>query len=117
MNIIQTKCKLEKHGYRHNRIVYGFSVDALDITELQSLGLNVEEIAFDEEQRNLVRYLIERGRALSKIDHLRHDREQGGADNAQEEADVQQKLTDLSSKVQAAKETLGIVGTIKLLKF
>ena len=46
---IRKKCKLEAYGYRHNKIVYGFSDKLPDIAELQSLGLNIEEIAFDEE--------------------------------------------------------------------
>ena len=41
---IKKKCKIERHGYRHNKIVYGFSDKLPDMTELQSLGLNIEEI-------------------------------------------------------------------------
>ena len=113
---IKKKCKLEKHGYRHNKIVYGFCDQLPDMTELQSLGLNIEEIAFDEEQLNLTKYLVERGRAKSKLDHLQHERKDTGANNEQEEAEAQQKLTDLNSNIQTTKETLGIIGTLKTLK-
>ena len=114
---IRKKCKLEAYGYRHNKIVYGFSDKLPDIAELQSLGLNIEEITFDEEQLNLTNYLVERGRAKSKIDHLQIQREENGAANEQEEAVVQQKLMDLNSNIQTTKETLGIIGTLKKLKF
>lgn len=114
---IKKKCKLEKHGYRHNKIVYGFCAELPDMAELQSLCLNIEEIPFDEAQRSLTNDLVERGRAKSKIDHLKSDREENGADNEQEEAVAQQKLTDLNNNIQAAKEALGITGTVKILKF
>ena len=114
---IRKKCKPEQYGYRHNKIVYGFCDELPDIAELQSLGLNIEEITFDEEQLNLTNYLVERGRTKSKIDHLQIQREKNGAANEQEEAVVQQKLTDLNSNIQTTKETLGIIGTLKILKF
>ena len=117
VNEIKNKCKLEKHGYRHNKIVYGFCGELPDITELQSLGLNIEEIAFDEAQLTLANDLVERGRAKSKIEHLKHDRVKRGAENEQEEVVTQQKLVGLNNKIQAAKEALGITGTLKVLKF
>jgi len=117
VNTIKKTCSLEKHGYRHNKIVYGFSGELPDITELQSLDLNIEEIPFEEAQLSLTNYLVERGRAKSKIDHLQNEREETGAANEPEEAVVQQKLEDLNSNIQAAKEALGIVGTVKILKF
>ena len=114
---IKKKHKLEKHGYRHNKIVYGFTDELPNITELQSLGLNIEEITFDEAQLDLTNSLVERGRAKSKIDHLKYDREENGAENEQEEAAQQQKLTDLNNNIQTAKEALSITGTLKILKF
>ena len=117
VNEIKKKCKLEKHGYRHNKIVYGFCNKLPDITELQSLGLNIEEITFEKAQLNLTNDLVERGRAKSKIDHLKHAQVENGAKNEQEEAAAQQKLTDLNNNIQAAKEVLGITGTLKTLKF
>lgn len=117
VNEIKKKCKLEKHGYRHNKIVYGFCDELPDITELQSLGLNIEEITFDKAQLNLANNLVERGRAKSKIDHLKYEREENGAENEQEEAVAQQKFTDLNNNIQAAKEALSITGTLKTLKF
>ena len=114
---IKKKHKLEKHGYRHNKIVYGFTDELPNITELQSLGLNIEEITFDEAQLSLTNSLVERGRAKSKIDHLKYDREENGAENEQEEAAQQQKLTDLNNNIQTAKEALSITGTLKILKF
>jgi len=117
VNEINKKCKLEKHGYRHNKIVYGFCNKLPDITELQSLGLNIEEITFEKAQLNLTNDLVERGRAKSKIDHLKHAQVENGAKNEQEEAAAQQKLTELNNNIQAAKEVLGITGTLKTLKF
>jgi hypothetical protein len=117
INKIKKKCKLEKYGYRHNKIVYGFCNKLPDITELQSLGLNIEEITFDKTQLNLTNDLVERGRAKSKIDHLIHAQVENGAENEQEEAAVQQKLTGLNNKIQATKVALGITGTLKTLKF
>jgi len=111
------KCTLEKYGYRHNKIVYGFCDALPELAELQSLGLNIEEITFDEAQRNLTNNLVERGRAKSKIDHLKLAREENGEKNEQEEAVAQQKLTDLNNTIQATKEALGITGILKLLKF
>ena len=117
VNEIKKKCKLEKHGYRHNKIVYGFCNKLPDITELQSLGLNIEEITFDKAQLNLTNDLVERGRAKSKIDHFKQAQVENGAKNEQEEAAAQQKLTELNNNIQAAKEVLGITGTLKTLKF
>lgn len=114
---IKKRCTLEKHGYRHNKIVYGFCEDLPDLAELQSLGLNIEEIAFDKAQLNLMNGLVGRGRAKSKIDHLKHDRAENGADNAPEQAVAEQKLADLNNSIQAAKEALGITGILKVLKF
>ena len=114
---IQEQCVLEKHGYRHDKIVYGFCHELPQMTELQALGLNIEEIAFDEAQLNLTNDLVQRGRAKSKIDHLKYEREENGAENELEEAEAQQKLTDLNNKIQASKEALGITGTVKILKF
>lgn len=114
---IQDMCKLEKHGYRHNKIVYGFCNELPDITKLQSFGLNIEEIPFDKAQLSLTNDLVERGRAKSKIDHLKYEQVENGAKNEQEEAAAQQKLTDLNNNIQAAKETLGITGILKTLTF
>ena len=113
---IKNKCKIEKYGYRHDKIVYGFCDELPDITELQSLGLNIEAITFDKAQLTLTTCLVERGRTKSKIDHLLYDREENGARNEQEEAAARQKLTDLNDTIQATKETLGITGIIKILK-
>jgi len=116
VNEIREKCQLEKHGYRHNKIVYGFCDELPNIAILQSLGLNIEEIAFDEAQLTLTNSLVERGRTKSKIEHLQYERKENGAENPQEEAEAQKKLTDLNDKIQATKEALGITGTLKLLK-
>jgi len=117
INEIKKKCKLEKHGYRHNKIVYGFCDELPDLIGLQSLGLNIEEITFDKAQLNLTSDLVERGRAKSKIDHLKYEQVENGAKNEQQEAVAQQRLTDLNNNIQAAKETLGITGILKILKF
>lgn len=114
---IKKKCKIEKHGFRHNKIVYGFCVELPDLTELQSLGLNIEEIAFDEAQLNLTNDLVERGRTKSRIDHIHFQREESGAKNVKEEAELQQKLTDLNDNIQVVKEALGVTGILKILKF
>ncbi len=114
---IKKKGKIEKHGYRHNKIVYGFCHESPDIAELQSLGLNIEEITFDEAQLNLTNDLVERGRLKSKIDHLQFEREENGAKNAEEETAAQQKLTALNNNIQSTKEALGITGILKILKF
>lgn len=114
---IKKQCKLEKYGYRHNKIVYGFCDQLPDLTELQSLGIKIEEIAVDEAQLNLVNNLVERGRAKSKVEHLQREQVEDGAKNEKEEAATQQKLTDLNNTIQSAKEALGITGTLKTLKF
>ncbi|MBL4615213.1 MAG: hypothetical protein JKY27_10115 [Magnetovibrio sp.] len=117
VDLIQKKCKLEKYGYRHNKIVYGFCEELPDLTKLRSLGLNIEEISFDKAQLCLINDLVERGRAKSKIDHLKYDREENDVNNESEAAVVQQKLMDLNNNIQAAKEVLSITGILKLLKF
>jgi hypothetical protein len=117
VNEIKKMCKLEKHGYRHNKIIYGFCDEFPEIAELQSLGLDIEQIAFDKAQLNLTNDLVERGRAKSKIDQLKHLQAEKGAENAQEEAAALRKLANLNNSIQAAKETLGITGTLKMLKF
>ena len=114
---IRDRCKLERHRYRHNKIIYGFSDDLPDMAGLQSLGLNIEEIPFDEAQLKLTNYLVERGRAKSKIEHLRFERDENGAKMSQEEEAAQQKLTDLNDVIQETKESLGVTGTVKILKF
>jgi hypothetical protein len=50
---IKNKCKLERHEYRHNKIVYCFCNEWPDITKLQSLGLNIGKITFDKTQLKL----------------------------------------------------------------
>ena len=87
-----------------------------DLTELQSLGLNIEEVPYDETRLTLINDLVNRGRTKSKLDHLQFDREKKGAENKQDEAAAQQKLTDLNNNIQAIKEALGITGTLKTLK-
>lgn len=114
---IEERCRLAKYGYRHNKLVYGFCDELPDIAELQSLGLNIEEIAFDESQLNLANNLIERGRAKSKVEHLQFDQVENGAKNEQQVAAAEQKLMDLNNTIQAAKEALGITGTLRTLKF
>jgi len=117
VNEITARCKLEKHGYRHNKIIYGFSNDLSDVTELLALGLTIEEIPFEPSQLSLANDLVERSRAKSKVDHLKHDQVENGAENEQEEAIARQKLMDLNNKIQATKEALGIAGTLKTLTF
>ena len=117
VNELKKMCKLEKHGYRHNKIIYGFCDKVPEIAELQSLGLNVEKIPFEKAQLSLTNDLVERGRAKSKIDHLAVKQAENGARNEQEEAVAQKRLVDLNNNIQAAKEDLGITGILKLLKF
>ena len=88
-----------------------------DIAALQSRGLNIEEIPFDEAQLKLAYNLIERGRAKSKVEHLEFDQVENGAKNEQDVARAQQKLLDLNNTIQATKEALGITGTLRTLKF
>jgi hypothetical protein len=114
---IRKTCTLEKAGYRHNKIVYGFCDELLDIAGLQALGLNIEVIPFDDAQLTLANNLIERGRAKSKLAHLQHDQVENGAKNEKAVAAAEQKLTDLNNTIQAAKEALGITGTLRTLKF
>ena len=113
---IKERCELEKHAYRHNKIVYGFSEELPEIEELQSLGLNIEEIPFEAAQLQLAYDLIDRGRAKSKLEHLKFDQVENGAKNEQDVATAEQKLTDLNNTIQATKEALGITGTLKTLK-
>jgi hypothetical protein len=113
---IKKRCQIEKHGYRHDKIIYGFCDELLDIIELQSLGFNIEEITFDEAQLNLTNYLVERRRVKSKIDHLQYEQDENGTTNKQEEAEAQQKLKNLNNNIQVIKEALGITGTLKTLK-
>jgi len=117
VNEIKKQCKIEKYGYRHNKIVYGFCEDLLDVAKLQSFGLNIEEIVFDKTQLSLTNNLVERGRTKSKMDHLRNEQLENGTKDEKEEVIVQKKLTDLNNDIQAAKDTLGITGTLKILKF
>ncbi len=114
---IEKTCTLEKYGYRHNKIVYGFCDALPDITALQSLGLNIEEIPFDDAQLTLANNLVERGRAKSRLEHLQYDQVENGAKNQQDVAVAEQKLTDLNNTIQATKEALGITGTLRTLKF
>lgn len=114
---IAKKCKLEKYGYRHNKIVYGFCDELPDITELRSLGLKIEEIPFDETQLTLANNLIERGRAKSKVEHLQFEQAENDAKNEPEVGVALQKLSDLNNTIQATKEALGITGTLRTLKF
>lgn len=114
---IEKKCRLEKYGYRHNKIVYGFCHEQPDIAELQALGMNIEEIPFDEAQLNLANNLIERGRAKSKVEHLQYDHVENGAKNEKDIAAAEKKLTDLNDTIQTTKEALGISGTLRTLKF
>ena len=114
---IKKKCKIEKHGYRHNKIVYGFCDESLEIIELQSLGLNVEEIPFYEAQLNIINYLLERGRIKLKIARLQFENEKKDATNVEAEAEAQLKLVDLNNDIQSTKEALGITGILKILRF
>ena len=109
-------CKLEKHGYRHNKIIYGFSGKLPEIAELQSLGLTIEEIPCNKAQLSLTNDLVERGRSKSKVDHLKNAEVESGVKNEQEVGAAQRKLADLNNSIQSAKETLGITGTVKILK-
>lgn len=114
---IKKRCKIETQGYRHNKIVYGFCKELPDMTELQSLGLNIEEITFDEAQLKLTDYLVERGYIKLKIDALRNARDEKGVENAEKEAKAQLKLTDLNNNIQSAKEALGMTGILKTVQF
>ncbi len=117
INEIRKTCRLEKTGYRHNKIVYGFCDALPDIAALQAQGLNIELIPFDARQLELAQNLIERGRAKSKIEHLQRDLAENGANNEAAIAAAQQRLTDLNDTIQAAKDALGIAGTLRTLKF
>ncbi|MEH6404179.1 MAG: hypothetical protein V7750_12450 [Sneathiella sp.] len=116
INEIKKKCTVEKHGYRHDKIIFGFCDELPDITELQSLGLKIEEVAFDKARVSLMSDLVERGRTKSKIDHLKHEQTENGEKNEPEEALAQKKLAGLNDNIQATKEALGITGTLKVLK-
>lgn len=78
INEIKKKCTVEKHGYRHDKIIFGFCDELPDITELQSLGLKIEDVAFDKARVSLMSDLVERGRTKSKIDHLKHEQTENG---------------------------------------
>jgi hypothetical protein len=110
-------CKLEKHGYRHNKIIYGFCDKLPDASELEPLGMYIEEIAFDKAQLSLTNDLLERGRAKSKLEHLKSKQAESGAKYEKEEAAAQKRLADLNNNIQAAKEILDITGILKILKF
>ena len=114
---LKTKCKLEKHGYRHNKIIYGFCDKLPEDTELEALGLNIEKIVFDKAQLSLTNDLVERGRAKSKVEHLKVKQVESGAKNEQEIVIAEKRLADLNDNIQAAKEALGITGILKILKF
>lgn len=113
---LKYRCKLENNGFRHDKVVYGFSAKLTDLAKLQDLGMDIAEITFVEEQLELAKSLAERNRAKSKIDHLRHAQEFNQVENAEELAAAQDKLQALNDKVQSLKETLGIQGTLKHLK-
>lgn len=114
---LKYRCKLEPHGYRHDKIVYGFSQKLTDLRKLQALDFTIEEITFDDAQLALTTALVERGRTNSKIDHLLHAQEFDGADNADDVNKAKQKFNELNNKIQETKTALGIEGTVKLLKF
>ncbi len=84
---------------------------------MSAAGYTIEEVPFVEAQRDLVKALVERGRAKSKIDHLLHAQEFDGADNGDDVNKTKMKLNELNNKIQDAKTALGITGTVKLLKF
>ena len=113
---IKKKCIVEKFGYRHNKIVFGFCDELPDINELQSLGLAIEEVASVETQMDLMTDLVNRGRAKSKVEHIKSEHAENGTKNEPEEEAAMKKLADLNDRIQAAKETLGITGTLKVLK-
>ena len=114
---LKYRCKLHPHGYRLDKVVYGFSEKLPNLEKMSAQGYVIEEVAFVDAQLAMVKALVERGRAKSKIDHLRHAQEFEGADNADEVNTAQQKLNELNNKIQDAKTALGIQGTVKLLKF
>ncbi|GGF65822.1 MULTISPECIES: hypothetical protein [Terasakiella] len=114
---LKYRCKLETHGYRLDKVVYGFSEKLANLVKMHDAGFNIEEVPFVEAQRDLVKALVERGRAKSKIDHLLHAQEFDGADNADDVNKTKMKLNELNNKIQDAKTALGITGTVKLLKF
>ncbi|NVK19464.1 MAG: hypothetical protein HWE30_12265 [Methylocystaceae bacterium] len=113
---LKYRCKLENNGFRHDKLVYGFSPKLTDVTKLQALRMDIVEIPFLDEQLDLAKSLAERNRTKSKIDHLRHAQEFEQVQNEEELAAAQSKLQALNDKVQSLKETLGIQGTIKHLK-
>ncbi|WP_417794232.1 hypothetical protein [Terasakiella pusilla] len=84
---------------------------------MRAAGFDIEEVPFKAAQHSLVKALVERGRAKSKIDHLLHAQEFDGADNADDVNKAKMKLNELNNNIQDAKTTLGITGTVKLLKF
>lgn len=100
---IKKRSGLEEHGYRHNKVIYGFCDGFLDIIGLTSLGLNIKELPFDEAQLNLANDLAERGRTKSKIDHLHFKHTENGAGNEEAEDIAQQKFRDSNRKIRPAK--------------
>ncbi|MDV7338186.1 hypothetical protein RYZ26_01170 [Terasakiella sp. A23] len=114
---LKLRSKLEKDGFRHDKVVYGFTQKLNGVDALAEAGMNIEEIPFVEAQQELTQALVQRTRAKSKLDHLQHDREFNGRDTAGEEEKVQQKITDLNNQIQESKTALGIEGTVKHLKF
>ena len=117
INEIRKRVKLEKFGYRHNKIVYGFCDELPDMSELQSLGLTIEEVTFDEKHLRLMQDMIERKRTKSKIEHLKNDDKASSKKILHEQGIAQKKLADLNNNIQTAKEALDIQGTLKVLKF
>lgn len=114
---LKQRCKLQPHGYRLDKVVFGFSEKLPDLGKMQTAGYAIEEVPCVDAQLTLVQTLVERGRAKSKIDHLLHAQEFDGADNAEDVNKAKMKLNELNNKIQDAKTALGISGTVKLLKF
>ena len=114
---LKYQCKLQAHGYRLDKVVYGFTEKLAKLEILRAKGLMIEEVPFVEAQLELVQALVERGRAKSKIDHLLYAQEYEGADNADDVNKAKMKLNELNNKIQNAKTSLDITGTVKLLKF
>jgi len=114
---IKQICKVEKFGYRYNKIVYGFSKNLADIDEIKALGINIEEITYDVEQFHLTTYLEERGRLKSSLDRLSGEREENGSEKSEKESLTERQLKNLNDKIQQSKDDLEITGTVKKIKF
>lgn len=114
---IKQICKVEKNGYRYNKIVYGFSKSLADIEEIVKLGITIEEIPFDVEQFTLTTALEDRARIKSIFDRLKRDREDDNAPASPQEVHTEKQLKDLNDKIQRSKEHLEINGTVKKIKF